>query len=606
MDYSLFSGIGVVRTVRLVLTLFLLVLGACAQDRAEPVHQKGRVYSIPGLLKGMVPGDFLTDKADYPTADTADVYRAVLDTLYMSPEGPPAVVVLSDIATTRVVTCARMPCPLLPEHRSGVSDSTLEAYRVATLTRRHIRHDFEYHLPLAVMGTRRQDWLAFTGKIFGKLFGDSVGRMHEPPFWVGFMSRYEGAWGYATLSTVGMNPEKNEAVLQVGHICGSYCSSYESMVLRKTANRWQVMERIPEMSDSLDIGHRYLRYRGVGARKPNSESGDEIRARGLADAARLANAPRRISGKIWSGETSASLAGFAVLLHDDANPNVPRTTVYSNSLGEYRIENPPIGGTWVSAVCPAGTLRHGAVLSVAHTTVLPDSFSVANFDVDPKRCEEPAPPGQPMAPIFNQPRLAVRPSGLLTAAERARSRASRYPSDEEADVYTALLNYRLQVGRDSVVFVYHRTRSLCAGPACQSRYTDKVRTVYEVVLSTLENFLALREENRPLRPGFAKRPDLALVGDSVFGYVQALAGFSDSAYANNVQAGDSRKYWPEIHKAYPQAQAMITLSRVGFSPRHKQAIVEMVRINADGFTANAVYVLNKTDDSWRVVRDFYF
>src|SRR5689334_220313 len=48
-----------------------------------------RAFAAAHLRPGLKPGDFLTNKADYPTGDTADVYRAVLDTLYVSKDGFP-------------------------------------------------------------------------------------------------------------------------------------------------------------------------------------------------------------------------------------------------------------------------------------------------------------------------------------------------------------------------------------------------------------------------------------------------------------------------------------------------------------------------------------
>src|SRR6188474_1763297 len=56
-------------------------------------------FAASQLPRGKKAGEFLTDKADYPTGDTADVYRAVLDSLYVSKGGFPGQVVLYDVAS---------------------------------------------------------------------------------------------------------------------------------------------------------------------------------------------------------------------------------------------------------------------------------------------------------------------------------------------------------------------------------------------------------------------------------------------------------------------------------------------------------------------------
>src|SRR3982074_738219 len=143
------------RASRADLLTFAFVLGALACEKGTPPAAETkapvaptalllppesspetmREYARTHLPPGLKSGDFLTVKRDYPPGDTADVYRAVLDTLYITNEGKPAMVVLLDVADWRVVGCAKMPCPLVPtEHSTQISSATLEAFRQATLT----------------------------------------------------------------------------------------------------------------------------------------------------------------------------------------------------------------------------------------------------------------------------------------------------------------------------------------------------------------------------------------------------------------------------------------------------------------------------------------
>src|SRR5690242_5557831 len=272
-----------------------------------------RAFAAAHLRPGLKPGDFLTDKADYPTGDTADVYRAVLDTLYVSKDGFPAQVVLNDFAITGVWTCSKMPCPILPTGTGSEPKlETIDAYRIAKLNRRHITPKFKYHIPLQLMGEKEQREMEIDGRSIA-LRDSAAGRrngMREVSFWLGFQARYPHAWGYAVLSVVGMNPQKNEAILQVLHQCGTYCHSTETMVLWKVRGQWHVIERVPEEGDSTDLGSENLRYRGVGVHTPLHEMQESARR----DSLRQAALPRDIHGKITTRD-GAPVQGARVTLH---------------------------------------------------------------------------------------------------------------------------------------------------------------------------------------------------------------------------------------------------------------------------------------------------
>jgi hypothetical protein len=546
----------------------------------EATSEAMRAFAAAHLRPGLKPGDFLTSKRDYPTGDTADVYRAVLDTLYVSKDGFPGEVVLYADAQTRAWVCGRPPCPILPMGTgSEPKMETVDAYRIATLNRRHITPNFRYHIPLRLMGETEQREMEIDGRAIA--VRDSIaGRrsgMREMPFWLGFQTRYPHAWGYAVLSVVGMNPKKTEAILQVSHQCGTYCHSTETMVLWKVRGQWHVIERVPEAGDSTDLGNESLRYRGVGVHTPLNE----IRESRRRDSIRQARLPRDIHGRI-TAYTGEAVVGAKVTLHTGDNPNVPSATAVTNSLGEYRFENPPVGGAGLMVRCPQSSNRADTLASVTATDVAVGKSVEVNIQFDRNVCNDAANvvKAQTIQPAFNAP-------PMQNAVDSARARNSTYPSDDEAAVYREVLR-AMGYPSGSVTLVYATTRSPCKG-SCRGEYMRRIRHAPQVMLSTMENFLSVREQRLDFRAGFPGVPGMTLVGDSAIAAVERAAGHA-GALDN----------WDLIPRAWPAAETMLWLSPVGFSPHRQQAIVELTRMNP-GENSSMLWVVNRTSTGWRVI-----
>jgi hypothetical protein len=186
-------------------------------------------------------------------------------------------------------------------------------------------------------------------------------------------------------------------------------------------------------------------------------------------------------------------------------------------------------------------------------------------------------------------------------------------SAEEAAIYTVVTNGMGSPTPGSVTLVVNKTRSLCGGSGCADGYRQRVRYIPEVILSTLDNFISVREKRLSLRADFAAqsslvssyatRSDVLLIGDSAMRYLQSQANFSESTYVASHQ-GNALGYWEIIHQAYPSATAIVSFSAIGFSPRRKQALVEATRADINGFRASAMFLLNFADGEWRIVRLF--
>src|SRR5258705_1402816 len=282
--------------------------------------EEAREFARRNLPPGAKPGDILTDHPQFPAGDVAAVYGAVLDALYTEGRKRPPFVVLDEIVDGRGVSCNKHPCPFIPDHKSKIDTLTMQDFRRATLTRRKIRPSFKYRLPIRFLTQDVRDQLLAAGNALTASASRGSG-MTEHPYWMGFMARYPGAWGTATVTQVGFNPRRTEALLQVRHGCGTYCGSTELMFLRKRSGRWRVVERLTESAQDTDLGHKDLRFRGVGARKPLVE----VRAEFVADSIRKMALPRVIRGTITNSATGAGIPLARISIHAGNTPNTPWT-----------------------------------------------------------------------------------------------------------------------------------------------------------------------------------------------------------------------------------------------------------------------------------------
>lgn len=546
-----------------------------------------RAFAAAHLPSGWKPGDFLTKKNDYPTGDTADVYRAVLDTLYTRKDGSPGEVILNDFATTGFVTCLKMPCPIRPLAMTKEPKlETLDAYRIARLTRRHITPRLKYRLPLKLIGEDEQRELEIDGR--GIVNRDSVEgkRDQEHPFWIGFAAKHPRAWGITVLSTVGMNPQKNEAILQVSHRCGSTCHHIETMLLWKVRGRWHVIERVPEEGEQWDRGLTTLRYVGVDAKKPEWEVQAEARAKQVADSLKADSLPRDIHGRVTS-TNGDPIAGATITLHDGDNPNMPDVFTNTDADGNYRFIKPRIGVPGVMVRCPHTSQRPDSLMLVTGTEVTAGKSRELNMTADRRVCDDPAYAGgvQTIQPAFDAP-------PMQNNFDIERSMRSAFPSDEEAPIYRMVLDSMGALQPGEVTLVYASTRSSCRKANCNDDYMAKIRYEPRVMLSTMENFLTVRNQPMDFGSRFALGPNTMLFGDSAVAQLERAARMGGALG----DLGLVRRAWPNVAR-------LVSLSRVGFSPHHQQAIVEVIRTDLELWRVQ-LWIFNRTTNGWRVMKWF--
>ena len=73
----------------------------------------------------------------------------------------------------------------------------------------------------------------------------------------------------------------------------------------------------------------------------------------------------------------------------------------------------------------------------------------------------------------------------------------------------------------------------------------------------------------------------------------------------SIQTANVLQNWDVIHRAWPTVEQVIQLSPVAFSPHHKQAMVEVARLDKNAFNRSVVVVNRQPEGSWALVRFFY-
>jgi len=206
----------------------------------------------------------------YPIGDAVDVYRAVLDLLYVDGKERPSTIILWDTAQRH----GSGPCPLDSckeawQHKSKIDTATLLAFARQSPKRPRII-DFGYKIRI----------VRVSPDAFERIRNDGYGYLGDRPpekvgpiesFWAGFRHKYPRAWGYAALSKVGFNPQHTEALVTVFQICGEQCRSNEIVFLKRFGKEWKVIERIPDYVEVMQTAGN-LRYRGpAGKRSDQSQ-----------------------------------------------------------------------------------------------------------------------------------------------------------------------------------------------------------------------------------------------------------------------------------------------------------------------------------------------
>ena len=205
----------------------------------------------------------------YPVGDAVGVYRAILDLLYVDGRERPPVVILYDLAGRQSGGPCIRPCKAGWLHKSKMDTATIIGYTRLSPKRPRII-DFGYRIPIVGVSNAEFERIGQDGYGYlADLPPNKVGPLEA--FWAGFARKYPKAWGYTMLSKVGFNPKHTQALIAVYQQCGPYCSSFETIFLKRIGDKWRVIERVPEYVNGTQASGNF-RYRGpAGEHQDQSE-----------------------------------------------------------------------------------------------------------------------------------------------------------------------------------------------------------------------------------------------------------------------------------------------------------------------------------------------
>jgi len=210
--------------------------------------------------------DDSTGESDvYPVGDAVDVYRSVLDLLYVDGRERPPYIILVDTAMRFAWTpCTDPKCANRWTPKSEIDSATLRAYaRQSPKRPRMIK--FRYSIPVHLVSTG--DFERMTNDGYAILAGMPPDKVGGPMvFWAGFLKKYPKAWGYSVFGKVAFNPPHTQAMMSVYQNCGGGCYSRESILLKRFGKEWRVTERIPDEVQMYQTSGS-LRYRGPAAER---------------------------------------------------------------------------------------------------------------------------------------------------------------------------------------------------------------------------------------------------------------------------------------------------------------------------------------------------
>jgi hypothetical protein len=201
----------------------------------------------------------------YPIGDAVGVYRAVLDLLFVDGAERPRIIVMHDTAEVR----GGGPCPIACDrewpHKSKIDTATVLAFARLSPKRPKIV-PFGYPIPIAFISYEGYNRLRNDVSLRLQRAGRSL-YPEAPEFAAEFARTYPGTWGKLTLTKVGFNKVRTEALVQAWLWCGDQCYSDEILFLRRIAGDWAVVERIPNNAEGT-MSSAGMRYRGPAGDNP--------------------------------------------------------------------------------------------------------------------------------------------------------------------------------------------------------------------------------------------------------------------------------------------------------------------------------------------------
>lgn len=519
------------------------------------MRYRGPLGRYPGesevLLSGGARGGSVRSEGE----DAVAVFQTVLDSLYSFHGEFPRRIVVTDWFPVDVGKSD------IPTHAHSIQAATLKRYQSAREMRAPLYTKLRLRAPVSVLPRDSMPVLEELGKPLQKIVLEKMEMTEPSPFWLEFVRHYPGAWGMVGFTRAAFNEDRTQALIFTSHSCGGNCRTQDTWLLERSANTWQIAERIPRYGDKSWMIDP-LRYLGADA-DPN------------------AYRKRRVQGVLVSKATGRPLPRLRFTVHSGRDS----LFIASDSNGRYQLADLPIeGGVLLTVPCQKQPMLTGPAnkysqrqLLVAEFPSHPGLDSTVNIAVDLRRCL-----------------VGRRALPLVGAKPPPKALASGYPDATDAAVYRGVLDELYPDPRKPVLlFPYVHFLFDLDFNSELARLERKA-----VIDSTVAPRLGrLPKDSAWLRPDVSWGHRVLVLGPSEQAFLEAQASEFE-------EMGDNRdlSLTGMAKEAYPGADKILSLSRIAYNQSLTQAIVQVGAGHQEPWYAGETMILHKIGARWRVVR----
>jgi hypothetical protein len=166
---------------------------------------------------------------------------------------------------------------------------------------------------------------------------------------------------------------------------------------------------------------------------------------------------------------------------------------------------------------------------------------------------------------------------------------------EEYAVYSALLNQKFIQAGMKVIVIQEQTETYTRNHRSKDEHaTYVIEQLSPVLSSTFKDFLARNTEQSKLDSQFKLRISYVIL---------SKAGIEESFKSATAGVDSLNDAWQGFYKKYPDSSGYVVLSRVGFDPEIRQAMIYVANY-CGGLCAEGRYVLmRKDEDSWKIEKE---
>jgi hypothetical protein len=291
----------------------------------------------------------------FEAAARADVYRAVLDSLYS---------VNGERPTRIVITNWFYSPPGLPAHKSSIDSALVSKFSVVSTIHAPLDAISRYRVPVSALPVDSILGLADLDCSRGC-------ESDAAPFWIRLAYKYPGAWGLLGLTRIAFNTNRSQALVNTHHACGRGCVTNDTWFLIRTGKKWRIAERMAGANSHGNV--EPMRYVG-------------------ADISPIAFRPRRVQGIVTDAETGKPIAALTIRVRHmlESGVSVDDPSLRTDSMGHFMLTRLPLRAAMnLLFECPNGS-RDGVVSVPLYVT--PGLDTTINTSVSMVQCHY-FPPG---------------------------------------------------------------------------------------------------------------------------------------------------------------------------------------------------------------------